>query len=406
MVPTLLAALTPLLLAPFTDLEEAQLLASDGGVDAVLGTAISVDGDTLVVGAPGDDELAPNAGAAYVFVRGPGGWTEQAKLTAADGADGDRFGTAVAVHGDTVVVGAPLADIPPGVVDAGAAYAFQRTGTTWTQEAKMQTAFLSASAEFGASIDLDFFTAAIGAPLDDSNDVDSGTVYVFQRLGVTWLEQARLAAPDGVIGDRLGLTVAVSGDTVVAGAVGDDLAGLFAGSCYVFVDDGSGWSHQATLTASDASPGQTFGRDVDVDGDRAVVGADGDTTGGGLAGAMYVFERAGTTWSEDVKLLWDDPDNGDHVGYAVALEGDLIASGSFGDDTGAAFGGALHVFRARARRGPRPRSSSGGPPPTATSWGVPWASRGRPSWAARRSTTASGRSPGPRTSSPCRRRRR
>ncbi len=328
------------LAAPAAAQQGAPLTANDPEAGANLGLSVDVDGDTAIVGAPD----AGGTGAAYVFVRSGTAWVQQAKLTASDGMPDDRFGEAVAVDGDHAIVGAPDADLVLGA-NTGVAYVFARSGTTWTEVDKLSTLFGTPDDGFGTAVDVEGDRAVVGSPFGDGNDVMAGAVYVYERSGSTWPNTARVFSLNSIIGDRLGEDVSLSGDTLAVSAVGDDIQALFAGAAYVFTYDGSNWTEQARLEAFDPFQGHTYGRSVAVDGDRLAVGATGDADRGSLAGAVYVYERQGTTWSFTDKLQGATTTQGDQFGYRVALEGDVLAVGSFGDDGAIDNGGSVTVIR-------------------------------------------------------------
>ncbi len=159
-----------------------------------------------------------------MFTRSGTTWTQQAKLTAADGAAGDQFGYSVAISGDTVVITANADDNDVNGIDSGSAYVFTRSGTTWSQQAKLTAADGASRDWFGVRVAISGDTAVITADADDDdvNGVDSGSAYVFTRSGTTWYQQAKLTAADGAAVDLFGYSVALSGDTAVIGAARDD----------------------------------------------------------------------------------------------------------------------------------------------------------------------------------------
>ena len=313
--------------------EQAKLTASDGANDDVFGRAVGVSGDTVVVGAYTDD-VGPNTdqGSAYVFVRTGTSWSEQAKLTASDGAAQDRFGASVAVSGDTALVGAYKDD-----VDAGSAYAYVRSGTSWSEQAKLTASDRVAGDQFGYGLHVSGDTAVVGARQGSGGVPNAGAAYVYVRSGTSWSEQAKLTASDGAAQDRFGHAVAVSGDTAVVGADGRDgaMAQPDLGAAYVYARSGTSWSEQATLTASDAVAYDSFGESVSVSGATVVVGAYGaDGASTPEQGAAYVYARSGTTWSEQSRLEANDGTSGDQFGDAVSLAGDTLVVGAPRDDVG------------------------------------------------------------------------
>ena len=217
---------------------------------------MGISGDTVVVGVALDDDAGSNSGSAYVFTRSSGAWTEQQKLTASDGAGNDRFGISVAISGDTVVAGA-YQDSDAGN-SSGSAYVFTRSGGAWTKQQKLTASDGAAADFFGFSVAISGDTVVAGAYQDSDAGNSSGSAYVFTRSGGAWTEQQNLTASDAAAFDNFGYSVAISGDSVVAGARNDEDKGSNSGSAYVFTRSGGAWSEQAKLTASDGASGDSF----------------------------------------------------------------------------------------------------------------------------------------------------
>ena len=309
------------------------------------GWEVAISGDTIIVGAPSNEQTPiPRPGRAFVFVRTGDTWAQQAELTPSDGRDNDVFGWDVAISGDTAVVGAIGSAVAPAV-GPGAAYVFTRTGDTWTERATLTPSDGSADDKFGNSVGLAGDTLVVSALNDDVGvAVDQGSAYVFTGTGSTWTEQAKLVAADGSALDGLGFSIAISDDTLVAGAFFDDI-GLNPkqGSAYVFTRTGTSWTQQAKLTAPDGAAGDLFGRAVSVDGDTVVVGAQfdepfGDTTQN--QGSLYVFERAGGQWGEPTKFTAEGNPSG-LLGVSVGISGRTVIGGANFTNGGL---GAAYVF--------------------------------------------------------------
>ncbi|MBS0196292.1 MAG: hypothetical protein JSR77_05995 [Planctomycetes bacterium] len=325
---------------------QAQLAADDGQPGDVFGSSVAISGDTAIVGAPRDDVGAnTDQGSAYVFVRSGMTWTQQARFTAADGAAGDIFGSSVAVSGDTAIVGAPADDVGANP-DRGSAYVFTRTGATWTQQAQLTASDGAAADWFGYSVALSGDTAVVGAHFDDVGGiVNRGSAYVFVRSGVTWSQQAQFIAPDSASGLFFGYSVALSGDTAVVGA--SSMGIVNQGSAFVFTRSGTTWTQQALLTATDGASGDGFGSSVALSGDTAVAGAPYDDVGANFdQGSAWVFSRVGSTWiGPDLKLLASDGAALDVFGYSAAVSGDTAIVGARTDDVGASVDqGSAYVF--------------------------------------------------------------
>ncbi|MCE9637285.1 MAG: FG-GAP repeat protein [Planctomycetes bacterium] len=292
--------------------QQAKLTASDAAVNDDLGSGVAASGDTALVGAYGKNA---SQGAAYVYRRTGTDWMQEAKLTASDAADRDDFGDAVAIDGDTAVLGAWGKN-----TGRGAAYVFTRTGTTWTQQAIL-TAFDGIDyGYFGYSVAISGNTAVIGGYGNDS--YYRGVAYVFKRTGAAWALEARLTPGDPVDNSYFGYAVAVEGDTALIGARYKD---NYQGAAYVFTRTGATWTQQAKLTATAPVPNDNLGYSVDLAGDTAVVGARGRTLG---AGAAFVFTRSGTTWTQQAELAAADAEEGDYLGASVAIEGNAVLVGA------------------------------------------------------------------------------
>jgi hypothetical protein len=352
--------------------QQAILKATNAQSNDGFGTSVALDGDTIVVGAIGEDgsgsdpsdNSAETAGAAYVFVRTGSTWSQQAYLKAANAASDDYFGIAVAIAGDTIVVGAFGEDSSGSdpsdnsAANAGAAYTFVRTGTSWTQQAYLKAANAGSNDYFGGMVAVSSTTIVVGADGEDSAGSDpannsaanAGAVYVFVRDGSTWSPQAYLKAANAEASDRFGLSVAIAEDTLVVGAAGEDSSGsdlgdnsaANAGAAYVFARSGSVWSQQAYLKASQAETLDEFGTAVAIDGATIVVSAVGEDSSGSdpsdnsaaYAGAVYRFRRTGTTWMETGYFKAANADTNDQFGDAVAIDSDTIVVGASGESGG------------------------------------------------------------------------
>ena len=310
--------------------QEAKLVASDGASGANFGFAVAVDGDTAVIGARSDDDN----GSTYVFTRTGGVWTEQAKLVASDGAPGANFGFTAAVDGDTAVIGAP---------NSNSAYVFTRSAGVWTEQAKL-LASDGVFGSFGRGVAIDGDTALIGNNRDDDNGEHSGSTYVFTRTGGVWTEQAKLVASDGEAWDAFGWSVALDGDTAIIGAHQDFDNNIRTGSAYVFTRTGGVWTEWAKLLSSDGEYANQFGLSVALDGNTAIIGAASDNDNGSLSGSAYAFARTGGVWTEQAKLLASDGAAEDVFGISVALDGDTAVIGAYFDDDNGSLSGSAYVF--------------------------------------------------------------
>ncbi len=323
--------------------EQAQLHPDDAAADDNFGSSVSLDGDTAVVGSGGDDHGAmKDAGSVSVFEKTGGSWAFQQRLVAADASAGAYFGS-VAVSGVVMIVGAGGDD--DNGIQSGSAYAFLRSGSTWTQQDKMTASDGAEYDHFGAAVDIDANIAVIGAYGGDVGPDSSGVAYVFTGTGSSWTEDARLVPPDPGHGDYFGVTVSVSGTTIAVGAPQDDDHGSLSGSVYIYYRHGSTWTFQSKLTASDADDYDRFGWSVALSGDTLLVGAYNDEAASPSGGSAYIFTRSGSTWSEQTKLLASVSTGADNFGMGVALEGDTAAVGARYHDVGPGYEeGAVFIF--------------------------------------------------------------
>lgn len=312
----------------------------DPGVGDRYGYAVALDGDTAIVGVRDDDiPRVSGAGSVLVYIRSGGLWGLQAQLTASDASGSDRFGCAVALDGDTAVIGASGAGV-------GAAYVFVRSGGVWTEQAKLNSA--GVGFDFGLAVALDGDTVVVGAESDDHEGGNAaGSAVVFFRSDEEWTEQAFLTASDAADGDHFGNSVAVAGDTVVVGSKWDNHeAGAAAGSAWVFHRDSGAWYPEAKLTAGDTMAGDRFGMAVALSEDTLLVGATHvDHTGVTDAGAVYVYIRQGALWSQQARLTTTAPEESDRFGNFVDLDGNIAIVGVRWDDhDGLVDAGSAHIF--------------------------------------------------------------
>lgn len=323
---------------------EATLTASDGAANDSFGCAVALSGDTAVIGAY---SKASYQGAAYVFTRSGSVWSQQAKLTASDALPGDAFGYCVSISGNTVVTGAYAK--PSGTNQfQGAAYIFVRSGIAWSQQAKLTAADGATNDFFGISATISADTVAIAADSKTIGaNVAQGAVYVFTRSGTVWSQQARISNADGTPSDYFGSSVSLDTNTLICGAIYKSVgANSYQGAAYAFVRSGTVWSQQAKLVASDGTPYDYFGGCVAISGETAAIGADNQTVAGNIGqGAAYTFQRTGTTWSQQAKFVATSSAAGDSFGSSVALAGTTAAIGAPRQTVaGTPERGALYVF--------------------------------------------------------------
>jgi len=268
---------------------------------------------------------------------------EVAKLLAADGAGGDQLGNSVSVLGDVAVIGA-YEDNDNGM-NSGSAYIYRFDGTSWTQEAKLLPADGVVNDRFGISVSISGNVAIIGAHNGFHNGARSGSAYVFRYDGTNWTEEVKLLAADRAPIDRFGISVSVSGDIAMIGAYLDDDKGNMSGSVYVYRYDGTNWAEEAKLLPADGAAGDQFGFSVSISDDVAVIGARLDDDNGLNSGSAYVYRYDGANWTEEAKLLATDGAATDLFGYSVSVSGDTAVIGSRRDDDNGTDSGSAYIYR-------------------------------------------------------------
>jgi len=321
--------------------EDQKLLATDGMAEDSFSTAVALSGDVVVIGARGVDDDGATSGAAYMFRydQNASQWVEEAKLTAPDAAAGDVFGSGVAVDGDVVVLGAPGDD--DNGTDSGSAYVYRYNDGTgqWEQEAKLLAFDGQADQEFGRSAVVRGNLIIIGAPSPSAGiGGPGGAGYVFRFNGSTWAQDGKIQSLPVNPDSGFGTSMAISGDVVIVGAPGD------AESATIFREISGVWVQEQDLTAFDGAGNDNFGISVDVSGNTAIVGAPFDDDFGNGSGSAYVFRYDGLGWTTTGKMMPIGASPLDFVGYAVAVEGFRSIVGAIGDDTLGGSAGAFHAF--------------------------------------------------------------
>lgn len=373
--------------------EHAVLTAANGGAFHEFGSALAVDGDRAAVAASTDDTVGFDAGAVRTFHFASGVWTQDQLLIPADVGDQDEFGFDVGLSGTTLVCGARFdddADNASLLTNSGAVYVFDHDGATWNETIKLLAPDPEPGDEFGRSVAIDGDRLAVGALYEDSAAPDAGAVYVFRRIGGTWSFQAKLTATNAASGDSFGIDLALSGGTLVVGAIGRSTGGtilvyrellgswLFDGEFgplaaeagedfgaavaldgnrlavgapsgadggrVVLLSDLIGlWTVEHELAPPDLKPGQDYGAALDIDGKRLVVGApfalDIPATEPGCA---YAYDWSGSQCDEVWKLQGSDALPGDAVGTTVAVSGcSALVGAPLWDDVVASVGVVL-----------------------------------------------------------------
>lgn len=298
---------------------ETKLLASDAHCGAVFGAQVAMDGDVLAVGAPEDSSVLkqPGPGAAYVFRRLGTQWVQEQELVASDPGEGARFGSGVAVSGDRVIVGAPDHSHDVAGFD-GSAYVFRWDGAQWVHEQELLPSDPQPLGHFGGAVAMSGNVAAISGNHEVfGGGTQAGSVYIFRWNGTTWFQEQKLTASDAANFDGLGASVSLANNVVAAGA--PLKAG--GGAVYIFRRSGSAWTQEQKLFVEGATDLHRFGSSVSVNGDTIAIGADDNGSSSAGPGAVYVYRWTGPEWTQQQKLVPSDAEPG--LGFGKSLSASL-----------------------------------------------------------------------------------
>ncbi|MFC2084703.1 FG-GAP repeat protein, partial [Bacteroidota bacterium] len=230
----------------------------------------------------------------FIFIKTTVYAQSEIKLIASDGAENDYFGWSVSISGDRAIIGALWNDDAGS--NSGSAYIFSFDGTSWSEEAKLTASDAAANDEFGCSVSISGDRAIIGAKRNSDAGSNSGSAYIFSFDGTSWNEEVKITASDAERYDWFGNSVSIDGNRVIVGARNKDNALNSSGSAYIFSNDGTNWSEEAKLIASDAASRDYFGCSVSIKGNRVIIGAEENDDAGGSSGSAYIFSFNGTSW--------------------------------------------------------------------------------------------------------------
>ncbi len=273
--------------------EQIKLVAPEPALDDRFGEAVAIYRHTAVVGASKDDDNGKNSGSVFVYVFDGESWKPQAKIVPDDLAGSDAFGEAVSIDENTLAVGAP-AHTHSDVRFAGAVYVFVREGDKWEQQAKLTADDPGKSSQFGSCISLTFNTVVVGAPLHDTErGKDAGAAYIFARNGDRWTQQARLTSKDSKAADRFGTGVATTGKSAIIGAPFRPEGAPGSGAAYSFVSVDGKWEQKVKITPDDAGQKINYGLWVAMSGNMVIVSSYAAPNEGGaekgIGTAAYVY---------------------------------------------------------------------------------------------------------------------
>ena len=374
-------------------IQQAYLKSSNPDVFDYFGKAMAISGDTIVIGAPDEasaattvngaqlDNSAKDAGAAYVFVRSGGVWTQEAYLKAPNAEAGDQFGSSVAISGDRIIIGAPGESSGASGINgdssdnsmhrSGSAYLFTRFQNNWSSQLYLKASNPDSMDGFGRQVAIQGDAIMVSAPNESSssggidgdqsdNSMSSaGAVYSYRLTGEVWTEENYIKSPSPDSADMFGNSISLSGRTCVVGAPWEDSSSVgpggdsadnsksSSGAAFVFDRGAQGWYQSAFLKASNAEQSDAFGKAVGISGDRIVVsainerssaiGVDGDQGNNSMvgAGAAYVFQRSAGLWTQEAYLKSSNTSKQDFFSTSVAINGNTVVACSHWEDSDA-----------------------------------------------------------------------
>jgi hypothetical protein len=293
-------------------LQEQKVLPGDGDRGTYFGRAVAIDGSTALIGAIGDNNFQ---GAAYLFTRSNGIWSQAQKLTASDGLPGDEFGSSVVLTDNILLVGAPAAY---GVSGPGAVYVFLKTGNTWVESQKLIASDGLPGDQFGDAIALSGGTLIVGArSATVHGQLYQGAAYIFVQSNGSWSQTQKLTGDDSLAFDHFGSAVAAQGSTILVGAPNENID---KGEVYVFSRSNNSWNQTQSLTVNDNIYFPEFGASLALGSATALVGAPyADGNGHATQGAAYVFGISGGILTQTQKITSSDGASNDAYGSSVAL---------------------------------------------------------------------------------------
>ena len=323
--------------------ELEKIVPTDGVAGDYFGNAVSISGDYAIIGAYQDDDKATNSGSAYIYKRNADDWEFVTKLVPSDGAESDYYGCAVAISGDIAIVGAYNGD--GKTTNTGNAYIYQRNGESWNFMTEIYANDGESSDRFGYAVAITNDYAIIGAYGDDDNASNSGAAYIYQRNGTYWTYITKLKPSDIESSDNFGCAVSISGDYAIVGSRYDDDKSTDSGSAYIYLRIGSNWNQIGKLVPDDGNTSDHLGSAVSIYGNYAIVGAYADDDKGSDSGSAYIYQKIDNNWQQIKKFVAPDGASSDHFGNAVALSDKYAIVGSRYDDDKSTNSGTAYIYQ-------------------------------------------------------------
>ena len=319
-----------------------KLIAPDGEAFDYFGVSVSIDQDMAIVGAYGDNDQGNKSGSAYVYQKNSNVWNEYTKIKSHDGKSMDYFGCSVDISGPFIIVGAYGVDDYGN--NSGAAYIFEKDDHGVHEQQKLVSGDANAFDYFGYSVSISGNYAIIGAYGVQYSGEQSGAAYIFERHGERWLQLIKLVSSDAAQNDYFGRSVSISGQYALVGAIGKDASGKDSGAAYFFERSGFYWSRNAKIVPQHISANNCFGASVNISNNYAIIGAHSDDLYGMRTGAAYVYQLNNNHWALIEMIRPTDGSDGDFFGYSVAISGNKVIAGAYGNDAKGEKSGAAYIY--------------------------------------------------------------
>ncbi len=324
---------------------ERKVQPADLALNDIYGAAMAVDGNVALVASEWDDDQGKDSGAVFVYRCNGRRWIEEQKLLPSDGQKGDNFGRSLELDGNLAVVGTHWDDDKGS--RSGSVYAFRYNGSTWIEEQKLLASDGQADDRLGNTVSVEGNRIVAGAWKEDQGGNDAGAAYVYRFNGLQWTQEQKLMAPTPSAAAGFGRHVSISNGVIAVGEWKGDGAATDSGAVHMFRHDGLQWVHEQTLHASDGGASDFLGWAVYLDGETVAAGAYADDDKGTQSGAAYVWRYDGHKWGNETKIVPATGQAFDYFGFAIALDGDNLAVGAPVRLTEFLGPGAVYLYRYR-----------------------------------------------------------
>ncbi|TLF44662.1 Calx-beta domain-containing protein [Maribacter aurantiacus] len=326
--------------------EIIEIIASDGSTGELFGkgSAISPDERTIAVASYYDNENGYHSGSVYIYEKqANGSWIETQKLFSMDIEAEDIFGFSLTFSNEELFIGAYGKNSSTGAV-----YVFQKdVANLWNETQKLEASDAYFSDHFGYSLSVFEDNLFIGAPNDDDTAINTGSVYVFEKVNNNWSEKQKLVSLDPETYNGFGISVDVYEDTAIIGSWYSNDLGDNSGVAYLFTRNNTGtWVQHQKILPNDGLANEFFGRKVAISNDTVLVSSLVNFQGPDWDGAAYVFNKdVNNVWTQTTKLVPDDLSTGDRFAESISIEDNFIVIGASRDDDGATSSGSIYTFK-------------------------------------------------------------